>query len=357
VAVRTGQYPGEEDRDVFRRRFLALFDDPAFDRHGEALRALEEEAWQAYHASRKAPRTTPAGPEFADPTYEISVEWLATRAKVQAAAARQADPESPSRVLLVCGAGRNDGTCPGEVSKTHRMVELAREGIVEEDPDIEVDVLDLSWLASQPHLKIHPCKACASTAMPLCHWPCSCYPNHALGQVDDWMAEIYERLTAAHGVLFVTPVYWYQVPGGLKAMIDRLVCADGGNPDPTTTHGKDPEAAKKLELSGWGYPKHLAGRAFALVVHGDVEGVDHVRTALSDWLTWMGLVSAGVHGEIGRYVGYWKPYATSHDWFDEDKGLQDEVRLTGRSLALAVHRVREKKLTPADVVLESPRRK
>jgi len=30
-------------------------------------------------------------------------------------------------------------------------------------------------------------------------------------------------------------------------MIDRLVCADGGSPDPTRTHGKDAEAAKELE--------------------------------------------------------------------------------------------------------------
>ncbi|RUX98095.1 hypothetical protein EN935_01570 [Mesorhizobium sp. M7D.F.Ca.US.004.03.1.1] len=25
--------------------------------------------------------------------------------------------------------------------------------------------------------------ACFSTAAALCHWPCSCYPNHSLGQI------------------------------------------------------------------------------------------------------------------------------------------------------------------------------
>jgi hypothetical protein len=50
-------------------------------------------------------------------------------------------------------------------------------------------------------------------------------------------------------------------------MIDRLVCADGGNPDPTTTGGKNPAKAKKLELDGWGYPQHLKGRGFSVVVH------------------------------------------------------------------------------------------
>ena len=85
--------------------------------------------------------------------------------------------------------------------------------------------------------------------MPLCHWPCSCYPNHSLNQVNDWMAEIYERWVAAHAVVIVTPTHWYSTPSALKLMIDRLVCADGGNPDPTSTHGKDPVKAKAIELA------------------------------------------------------------------------------------------------------------
>jgi hypothetical protein len=31
----------------------------------------------------------------------------------------------------------------------------------------------------------------------LCHWPCSCYPNYSLGQVDDWMNDIYPMCTAS----------------------------------------------------------------------------------------------------------------------------------------------------------------
>ncbi|MEO8626843.1 MAG: NADPH-dependent FMN reductase, partial [Betaproteobacteria bacterium] len=53
--------------------------------------------------------------------------------------------------------------------------------------DIEVDLLDLSLVTSEYGKKIYPCKGCVSTAMPLCHWPCSCYPNHSLHQTDDWM--------------------------------------------------------------------------------------------------------------------------------------------------------------------------
>lgn len=50
---------------------------------------------------------------------------------------------------------------------------------------------------------------------------------------------------------------------------------------------------KTLEIKGWPYPKHLAGRAYGLVVHGDVAGIESVRRSLSDWLDWMGLIDAG----------------------------------------------------------------
>ena len=94
-----------------------------------------------------------------------------------------------------------------------------------------------------------------SSDMPLCHWPCSCYPKHALNQADDWMAEIYERWVAAHAVNILAPTYWTQSPSPLKRMIDRLVAADGGNPDPTMTHSK-----RVIEKKGWDYPKTwLAG--------------------------------------------------------------------------------------------------
>jgi multimeric flavodoxin WrbA len=54
--------------------------------------------------------------------------------------------------------------------------------------------------------------------------------------------------------MIITPVNWYEAPGPLKAMMDRLVCADGGNPDPSSTHGKHADEAKALELKGWPYP-------------------------------------------------------------------------------------------------------
>jgi len=220
----------------------------------------------------------------------------------------------------------------------------------------EVDLLDLSTLASEDGKVIYPCKACVSTAMPLCHWPCSCYPNHSLGQVNDWMNDIYPKWVAAHGVLIVTPVYWYQAPSALKLMMDRLVCADGGNPDPSTTNGKDPARAKRIELDGWDYPRHLEGRAFGVVVHGDAEGADTLRHSLTDWLSDMKLVQASAGSVLDRYVGYYEPYATSHEALDRDTSFQEEVRNVARSLANSIHQIREGR-QEADAELREPRPK
>ena len=353
--IRKGQAPAPAERIVFHQRFMQSFVDPAFRTEDSAISRVEEIAWQAYTEGRKAPITRKAGPGYADPDYDLSVDWLETRQKIDAASAAWKDASTPSRVLLVCGSARNDGSCPGEMSKTYRMVQWAEEEL--KKADIHVDVLDLSLLTSEYRLEIHPCKGCVSTAMPLCHWPCSCYPNHALAQTGDWMSEIYERWTAAHGVILVTPVYWYQSPSPLKLMIDRLVCADGGNPDPTSTQGKKAALAKDIELAGWDYPKHLAGRAYGLVVHGDVAGIEGVRRGLSDWLDWMGLIDAGTQARLDRFVGYYEPYATSHDVLDADAPMQQEVRNVAIAVANAVTMLRAGTLVPPDEKLSKPRPK
>jgi multimeric flavodoxin WrbA len=355
IEVRKGQAPPRLDRAQFSKRFRATFIDPAFLAEDPSIVRLEAIAWQAYSEGRKAPFTQKAGPGYADPDYDLSSEWVATRQRLEAAQQRWADPLSESRVLLICGSARNDGTCPGEISKSFRLAGMARETL--ERADVQVDVLDLSVITSEYGRNIYPCKGCVSTAMPLCHWPCSCYPNHALNQTNDWMAEIYERWTAAHAVIIVTPVYWYQSPSPLKLMIDRLVCADGGNPDPTLTGGKKADKAKALEMAGWDYPQHLAGRAYGLIVHGDVTGIEGVRRALSDWLDWMGFIDAGAQARLDRYIGYYEPYATSHDTLDRDEAIQEEARNVARAVAKAVVELRAGRLQAAQPALSRPRPK
>lgn len=343
-------------RDEFVRRFRTRFADPDFASLADDLDRITAAAWTSYHDYHKAPFTSPAGEGYADPAYELSDEWRATSEAIKAAEARQKDKTSPSRILIVNGSARSDQSCPGEMSKTWRLVQIAQE-IVAGESGFETDILDLSRLASEFGRVIFPCKACVSTAMPLCHWPCSCYPNHALGQTGDWMAEIYPKWVAAHGIMVVTPVNWYQAPSSLKLMIDRLVCADGGNPDPTTTQGKTAKLAKQIELDGWPFPRHLAGRVFSVIVHGDASGAENLRRMLSDWLEDIGLIPAGHKAAIDRYVGYFEPYAISHEALDADTAFQEEVRNCARALVEGVRQTRRGTLEQPDRRLRDPRPK
>jgi multimeric flavodoxin WrbA len=324
----------ELSRAEFEKRYRSRFADPAFKPLQRELDAIIAAAWDGYANSRKSPVTRKAGPGFSDPAYEISVDWLAAREAILAAQRRHDAAGETPRILLINGSSRSEHTCPGEMSKTWRLVKLAEP--VFEEMGLAVDILDLSRLTSEFGRQIHPCKSCVSTSMALCHWPCSCYPNYSLGQTDDWMNEIYPLWMAAHGIMIVAPVNWYHAPTGLKAMMDRLVCADGGNPDPSSTHGKKPDEAKALELKDWPYPRHLAGRHFGVVVHGDSAGAETLRRSLVDWLTDMSLISAGGMAETDGYIGYMEPYATSHEALDKDSDFQEETRNVARALGNAV---------------------
>jgi multimeric flavodoxin WrbA len=353
-AVRKGQGSEQLSKSDFEARFRERFFDPAFDAHQGAIQELIEVAWEGYKKSRKSPRTRKSGAGNADPDYELSVEWVAAKAAIDQARQQHDEANRPSRILLICGAARNDKTCPGEMSKSFRMLHVAK-AVLEED-GVQVDVLDLSGLTSEYGKVIYPCKGCVSTAMPLCHWPCSCYPNNSLGQVSDWMNEIYPRWVAAHGIMIITPVYWYQAPTVLNAMIDRLVCADGGNPDPSSTHGKKAEEAKALELKGWDYPKHLAGRSYSAIVHGDTAGTETLRRSLCDWLNDMQLIQASADSCLDRFIDYYGDYATSHDAYDKDQALHEEVRNAARALSMHMEQ-RRAGLKAPDEALKDPRPK
>ena len=233
IKVRKGMPDVALSKAEFTRRIMQRFYDPVFDKVPE-IKTIIDKAWIVYDEYHKSPRVHPAGKGFHDPKYELSDEWRAAHEAVVTAEKKNQNKKTRPRILVVNGSSRSDQSCPGEMSKTFRLTQLAMD-VIKKERGFDADFLDLSLLTSQYGRIIYPCKACVSTALPLCHWPCSCYPNHAIGQVNDWMAEIYPMWVAAHGIMIVCPVNWYQAPSSLKLMIDRLVCADGGNADPTTT--------------------------------------------------------------------------------------------------------------------------
>jgi hypothetical protein len=71
----------------------------------------------------------------------------------------------------------------------------------------------------------------------------------------------------------------------------------------------------------------------------------------------MELVGAGTMSRLDRYIGYYKPYATSHDDLDRDTDLFEEVRNVARSLTEATSEMRAGRLSVPDKRLHDPRPK
>jgi hypothetical protein len=90
--VRTGQGDVQLAREEFARRFAQRFYDPAFDGVRAEIDRIAEVAWNGYDEYRKSPRTRPAGPGFFDPAFELPVEWLNARARIQQAERQHSDP-------------------------------------------------------------------------------------------------------------------------------------------------------------------------------------------------------------------------------------------------------------------------
>jgi len=88
-----------------------------------------------------------------------------------------------------------------------------------------------------------------------------------------------------------------------------------------------------------------------------VAGIEGSRRALSDWLDWMGFIDAGAQARLDRYIGYYEPYATSHDALDRDELVQEEARNVARAVAKTVVELRAGRLQAVQPKLSRPRPK
>src|SRR5213078_4728650 len=112
--VRKGMPAVKLDRPEFEKRYRSRFVDPAFQPLQRELDAIVAAAWDAYSHSLKAPLTRKAGPGFADPEYEIAVDWLRARQAVLEAQRLHDDINAQPRILIINGSARSEHTCPGE---------------------------------------------------------------------------------------------------------------------------------------------------------------------------------------------------------------------------------------------------
>jgi len=140
--------------------------------------------------------------------------------------------------------------------------------------DWEIDYEDLGNVFGRS--RIQTCNACVSTSMALCVWPCNCYEKNSKVEPDlMWDMDLYARLDLADAWAVIGPVNWYGPTSNLKAMFDRLVCMNGGNPVEDLIEHKNPELAMKLEHEErWKQlsQNHLEGRTAAFFCYGDGGG-------------------------------------------------------------------------------------
>lgn len=97
------------------------------------------------------------------------------------------------KTLILTGSPRKKG-------HTASLVNCLTDGL-----SGEVEILSLD-----NRTDIKPCRDCRY-----------CF-SHARCCIQDPMQEIYEKLDAADAVIFAAPVYFYNIPGSMKAVLDRL---------------------------------------------------------------------------------------------------------------------------------------
>jgi hypothetical protein len=78
---------------------------------------------------------------------------------------------------------------------------------------------------------------------------------------------------------------------------------------------------------------------------------------LTDWLTDMHLVSAGPAALKDTFIGWYQPYATSHEDLDKDQELFTQVGNAAAALANMVKQIRSGQYKAPDAGLHDPREK
>jgi hypothetical protein len=71
----------------------------------------------------------------------------------------------------------------------------------------------------------------------------------------------------------------------------------------------------------------------------------------------MHLESAGASAQIDRYIGYYRPYATSHEDLDADTAIEEEVGAAAATLLDALRARRAGRWPAADATRREPRPK
>jgi multimeric flavodoxin WrbA len=176
-------------------------------------------------------------------------------------------------IIIFQGSPRKKNSCSNQESKSEKVANYLYEKWL---PFSNIEIIDLSV----GKVIIQPCKGCISTSNGMhCHWACSCFKKGSTKSPDlMYEADIYNKLEKCDGFLVITPIHWYSVSTQVKAMFDRLVCANQTitKEQAIEIFGKEniknSEITGNAELSGEYkhlLKNHLEGKFAAFYAHGD----------------------------------------------------------------------------------------
>lgn len=183
------------------------------------------------------------------------------------------------KILIFNGSPRRADSCADQKSKTQKLVEYVTEKYL---PFVDFDIVDLSV----GRVNIQPCKGCVSTSGGMhCHFKCSCFKKGSKKFPDlMYEADIYDRLENCDAFIVVSPIHWYSVSTQVKAMFDRLVCANLTITKDQAIEIFGPDGIKNSELTGRAelsqkykhlLKNHLEGKWAAFYLHGDDGASDY----------------------------------------------------------------------------------
>lgn len=198
--------------------------------------------------------------------------------------------ETMSKVVIL---GIN--ASPRLYGNTYKLLRIALEGA--KDAGAVTKIINLY------DYKIKPCLGCVSDERKACRYPCVIQ--------DDDMKELYDLILHSDGFVIATPVYWFNVPGVLKNLVDRLTALEN-----------------MIVIDGrcW-----IEGKVAGVIAVGDDSGVITVISNLFATLNSMGII-----------IPPWAlAYINSRiDAFNSKNAILDSYNL-GRNVALMAKIVKQ----------------
>jgi multimeric flavodoxin WrbA len=196
--------------------------------------------------------------------------------------------DTKPNVVIFQGSSRDEDSCPGQISKTRKVVNYVLD---KWSFAVDFELVDLSVNFKKGSV-VQPCKGCVSTSSYHCHWACDCYSKKNPKKPDLLHDEdVYTKLENSDGFLVFTPIHWHAPSSQVKALFDRLVCSNMtlSREDAKKVLGekniKNAEVTGKLSLEGKSdhlLKNHLSGKFAGFYIHGDAGANDYGRGKLPD---------------------------------------------------------------------------